>query len=64
MTTSPATAFTGFPAAGLEFLAGIARDNTKAYFDANRTAAGSGSNDSVHGASPSQSHPAPAWQRN
>ena len=38
MTTSPTTAFTGFPAAGLEFLAGIARDNTKAYFDANRTA--------------------------
>ena len=42
MTTSPATAFTGFPAAGLEFLAGIARDNTKAYFDANRTACETG----------------------
>jgi uncharacterized protein (TIGR02453 family) len=38
MTTPTSTAFTGFPAAGLEFLAGIARDNTKAYFDAHRTA--------------------------
>jgi uncharacterized protein (TIGR02453 family) len=36
MTTRTSTAFTGFPPAGREFLAGIARDNTKAFFDAHR----------------------------
>ena len=36
MTATP-TAFAGFPREGLEFLAGIAADNTRAYFNAHRT---------------------------
>ena len=28
-----AEAFTGFPPSGIDFLAGFAADNTKAYFD-------------------------------
>jgi uncharacterized protein (TIGR02453 family) len=31
-----AEAFTGFPPSGIDFLADLAADNTKAYFDANR----------------------------
>ena len=31
-----AEAFTGFPPSGVAFLAGLAADNTKAYFDRNR----------------------------
>jgi uncharacterized protein (TIGR02453 family) len=31
-----AEAFTGFPPSGIDFLAGLAADNTKAYFDGNR----------------------------
>ena len=31
-----AEAFTGFPPSGIAFLAGLAADNTKAYFDRNR----------------------------
>jgi uncharacterized protein (DUF2461 family) len=31
-----AEAFTGFPPSGIAFLAGLAADNTKTYFDANR----------------------------
>ena len=37
MTMSQATAFAGFPREGLEFLAGLAADNSRAYFDAHRT---------------------------
>jgi uncharacterized protein (TIGR02453 family) len=37
MSTPTCTAFTGFPPEGLAFLEGLARDNTKAYFDAHRT---------------------------
>jgi uncharacterized protein (TIGR02453 family) len=33
-----AEAFTGFPPSGIDFLAGLAADNTKAYFDGNRGA--------------------------
>ena len=33
---SEAMAFSGFPRAGLEFLAGLASDNSKRYFDAHR----------------------------
>ncbi|HEX2105124.1 MAG TPA: DUF2461 domain-containing protein [Solirubrobacteraceae bacterium] len=36
MSTPASTAFTGFPPDGLAFLEGLARDNTKAYFDAHR----------------------------
>ena len=36
MTTPMSTAFTGFPPEGLAFLEGLARENTKAYFDAHR----------------------------
>jgi uncharacterized protein (TIGR02453 family) len=35
-TTASTTAFAGFPPEGLAFLDGIARDNTRAWFDANR----------------------------
>ena len=34
--TVPTAAFTGFPREGLDFLAGLAAANTRAYFDANR----------------------------
>ena len=37
MTVSTST-FTGFPAEGLEFLAGLRKENSKAYFDAHRGA--------------------------
>ena len=33
---SERTAFSGFPSAGLDFLAGLAADNSKRYFDAHR----------------------------
>lgn len=33
-----AETFTGFPPSGIDFLAGLAADNTKAYFDRNRSA--------------------------
>jgi uncharacterized protein (TIGR02453 family) len=36
MSTLASTAFTGFPPDGLAFLEGLARENTKAYFDAHR----------------------------
>ena len=36
MTNSPATAFAGFPREGLEFLEGLASDNTREYFDIHR----------------------------
>jgi uncharacterized protein (TIGR02453 family) len=36
MTSSATTRFTGFPAGGLEFLEGLAHDNTREYFDAHR----------------------------
>jgi uncharacterized protein (TIGR02453 family) len=36
MTTPTSTAFAGFPRDGLDFLAGLGRENTKAYFDAHR----------------------------
>jgi len=36
MSTPTSTAFTGFPREGLGFLEGLARENTKAYFDAHR----------------------------
>jgi uncharacterized protein (TIGR02453 family) len=35
-TPTAVGAFAGFPSEGLAFLEGLARDNTKAYFDANR----------------------------
>jgi uncharacterized protein (DUF2461 family) len=35
-TASTTTAFAGFPPEGLAFLDGITRDNTRAWFDANR----------------------------
>jgi uncharacterized protein (TIGR02453 family) len=34
--TATTTAFEGFPREGLDFLAGVAADNTRAYFDAHR----------------------------
>jgi uncharacterized protein (TIGR02453 family) len=36
MTVPTDTAFAGFPREGLEFLAGLAGDNSRAYFDAHR----------------------------
>jgi uncharacterized protein (TIGR02453 family) len=36
MTVPIQTTFAGFPGEGLEFLAGLAEDNTRAYFDAHR----------------------------
>src|SRR3954453_4394943 len=36
MTVPTDTAFAGFPRDGLEFLAGLAEDNSRAYFDAHR----------------------------
>jgi len=36
MTIPTDTAFRGFPREGLEFLAGLAEDNSRAYFDAHR----------------------------
>jgi len=36
MSTPASTTFAGFPPEGLAFLDGLARDNTKAYFDAHR----------------------------
>jgi hypothetical protein len=33
-----AETFTGFPPSGIDFLAGLAADNTKAYFDRDRSA--------------------------
>src|SRR4051794_35793263 len=36
MTVPTDTAFAGFPREGLEFLAGLAEDNSRAYFDAHR----------------------------
>ena len=36
MTVPTDTTFAGFPRVGLDFLAGLAEDNTRAYFDAHR----------------------------
>jgi uncharacterized protein (TIGR02453 family) len=36
MSIATSTVFTGFPREGLAFLEGLARENTKAYFDAHR----------------------------
>ena len=36
MSTASTTAFAGFPREGLEFLAGLAADNTREYFDGHR----------------------------
>jgi uncharacterized protein (TIGR02453 family) len=36
MTVPTHTAFAGFPPEGLDFLAGLAQENTRAYFDAHR----------------------------
>src|SRR3954447_23688036 len=36
MTCPTDAAFAGFPREGLEFLAGLAEDNSRAYFDAHR----------------------------